>query len=240
MLSSLPHFLRWPLVSAVATAGHYDLISGQRIRRDLPCVKLGSDYGGWTVPTGWLTRDDICYCAGVGEDITFDLGLIGAFGCHVYAIDPTPRAVEHVRKNAQDQPNFHFEQVGLWNEDTTQRFYAPANPKHVSHSVMNLQKTGTYFEAECVRVSTLLARNGHENISLLKLDIEGAEYKVLDSLLEDGIRPKILCIEFDEAYHPLDAHFIKRIRSQVARLVSAGYSAAALESRCNYTFVLER
>ena len=237
MLGSLPHFLRWPLVSAVAKVAHHDLVSSQPLRRDLPCVKLGSDYGGWTVPTGWITAESVCYCAGVGEDITFDLGLIAAFGCHVHAVDPTPRAVAHVQKHARTEAKFHFEQVGLWNEDTTQRFYAPANPKHVSHSVMNLQKTDTYFEAECVRLSTLMARNGHQHIDLLKLDIEGAEYKVLESLLSDGIRPKILCIEFDEAYHPLDSQFIHRIRAHVSQWVGAGYTLAALESRCNYTLV---
>src|SRR3954453_24062721 len=48
---------------------------------DLGLEKIGSGYGGWIVPTAKIDRDWTCYCAGVGEDITFDLGLISRFGC---------------------------------------------------------------------------------------------------------------------------------------------------------------
>jgi hypothetical protein len=37
----------------------------------------------------------------------------------------------------------------------------------------------------------------HEHINLLKLDIEGAEIKVLEQMFDDNIYPNYLCIEFD-------------------------------------------
>lgn len=43
------------------------------VRDDL--VRLGSDYGGWWVPAGDVKPDVVAYCAGAGEDITFDLAL---------------------------------------------------------------------------------------------------------------------------------------------------------------------
>lgn len=49
--------------------------------------KLGSKYGGWIVPVDILDKNSICYCVGVGEDITFDLELIKRFDCQVYAFD---------------------------------------------------------------------------------------------------------------------------------------------------------
>jgi hypothetical protein len=45
---------------------------------DLRLERLGSDYGGWYVPIDRLAPHSICYLAGVGEDITFDLALIAA------------------------------------------------------------------------------------------------------------------------------------------------------------------
>src|SRR5215217_3108537 len=45
--------------------------------------RLGSRYGGWTIPTSLLSSDSICYSAGVGEDVTFDLALIERLGCDV-------------------------------------------------------------------------------------------------------------------------------------------------------------
>lgn len=39
---------------------------------------------------------------------------------------------------------------------------------------------------------------GHTQVDLLKLDIEGAEYEVLHSVLKEGIAIKMICVEFDQ------------------------------------------
>ncbi len=201
---------------------------GMAARGDLQ--RLGSSYGGWVVATSMLSEDSICYCAGVGEDISFDLALIEMFGCDVFAFDPTPRAVKYVEDNAVDVDRFHFYEVGLWSSHDTLRFYAPEDPAHVSHSVVNLQRTATFFEAECKRLSSLMEELGHDRLDLLKLDIEGAEYEVLDSLIEDGIEPSIICVEFD----PPDP--IRKNVSMVRKLKAYGYSLVSIDA-WNYTFV---
>ena len=66
------------------------------VQPELELQRIGSEYGGWIVPTALLREDWICYCGGVGEDITFDLGLIERYGCTVHAFDPTPRAISFV------------------------------------------------------------------------------------------------------------------------------------------------
>ncbi len=160
--------------------------------------KIGSDYGGWSVPVDCISQDWICYCGGVGEDITFDLGMIDRFGCSVWAFDPTPRAIRHVEDVAAAQPHFHFQPVGLWSHAATLRFYAPQNPDFVSHSALNLQQTSTFFEADCVSVREAMAAHGHDRIHLLKLDIEGAEHATLQAMLSDRIHPDVICLEIDQ------------------------------------------
>lgn len=193
-------------------------------------TRIGSKYGGWIIPEGVLNEDSICYCAGVGEDISFDLGLIERFGCHVWGIDPTPRAAAYVAKTAAGEARYHFVPEGLWLDDSVQRFYAPRNAEHVSHSIVNLQKTADFFEARCRRLSHLMAANGHKRIDLLKLDIEGAEYAVLQTLLEDNIQPTIVAVEFDQPT-PLE-----KIKHASEEMLHAGYGLAAIEL-WNYTFV---
>jgi hypothetical protein len=68
------------------------------------------------------------------------MALITA-GCEVFSIDPTPRAVSYAERIAASEPRFHLLAVGLWSENTKLRFYAPRDPSHVSHSVVNLQHT---------------------------------------------------------------------------------------------------
>lgn len=199
-------------------------------RQDL--IRLGTQYGGWWVPSSLLDSRSICYCAGVGTDISFDLGLIARFDCSVWAFDPTPRSVAWVGSQDHLDPRFTFLPVGLAAQDSSFRFYAPRDSSWVSHSLTNLQKTDSYFDAPCNSLATLLDTLGHSHIDLLKLDIEGAEHMVLESMLSDFILPKVLCVEFDQP-EPL-----RVTRKTVRRLKANGYALVNVEW-FNMTFVYE-
>lgn len=205
------------------------LLLRPRKRNDLQLLG-GTTYGGWVVPITLLARDAICYCAGVGEDISFDLELAKRFKCQVFAFDPTPRAIEHIRQNASDLPGFHFFDYGLWSSEANMKFYAPRNPQHVSHSILNLQRTKDFFIAPCKRLSLVMEELGHSRLDLLKLDIEGAEYEVIKSIIEDNLDIKVLCVEFDQ---PMS---IRRIIRTVHMIRDFSYSLVNID-RWDYTFV---
>ena len=237
LISRAAKKIRWELLTLLSNGLAKDLVTQAQICRMPGLEKIGSNFGGWIIPTHLIQPGSICYCAGVGEDITFDLSLISRFSCQVYAFDPTPKAKLYVRKHARQVSQFHFFDVGLWDKNEVLKFYAPANPAHVSCSILNLQKTREFFEAPCRRLSAIMLKNGHPKIDLLKLDIEGAEYRVVDSIIEDGLDIGIICVEYDEANHKLDNDYLDRIRRSVTRLCDCGYTLVALEPRCNYTFV---
>lgn len=213
-----------------------DYVTGLAVRPRADLQRLGDTYGGWVVPRSLLNSTSVVYCVGCGENISFDLDLISTFGCTVYGLDPTPRAVEFVRAAASREPRYRFESLGLWDEAKTLRFYAPRDPTHVSHSVLNLQQTSTFIELPVERLSRVMARHGHDRVALLKLDIEGAEYKVLQSVLDDGIAVSILCVEYDEFHHPIDADYRSRIRRSIRQLERHGFTMVEANAG-NYTFV---
>jgi FkbM family methyltransferase len=198
--------------------------------------RLGSLYGGWTIPVEIFDRSSICYCIGAGEDITFDLELIRRFGSQIFSYDPTPRAATHVQSLAANLGQYHFFPVGIWDENRIMRFYAPSNSAHVSHSIVNLQATDNYFEAQCTVLSTAFRENGHSYADLVKLDVEGAEYQILRSIIRDNLHIRVLCIEFDELHHPLDADYKSRIRKMIEELLEFGYQLIRVEGS-NYTFI---
>jgi len=228
--------------------------------------RIGSGYGGWIIPENWLQADAICYLIGAGEDISFDLGVADKYHCPVHIFDPTPRAVTHFdglienlkqgasTKCSTSTSGFYpeypaslagslfFHAFGIWNEDTTLRFFAPKNESNVSHSLVNLQQSERFIEVPVRRLSGVMQQLGHTKIDLLKLDIEGAEYQVIQSLLEDKIEVDILCIEFDEsAANHLDRHYLKRIEGALKDLIAAGFHVVAKEPSChNYTLVHQR
>jgi hypothetical protein len=73
---------------------------------------------------------------------------------------------------------------------------------------------------------------GHDFLDLLKLDIEGAEHLVIDSILAEDLRIRILCVEFDQ---PIP---IRRFLVTLKKLRSAGYRLVCVD-RLNYTFVCD-
>jgi hypothetical protein len=223
-------------------------------------VYIGTYYGGYTVPEGVIGKNSACLCFGAGEDISFEAGLAYKYGCRVIIFDPTPRAKEHfdnvvaaansgmafpINKSTSDFYFFtpgltnllSFDETGLWVRKITMKFYTPRNPEHVSHSCVNLQGTGSYFTAKVDRLKNILKKYGIKDPDLVKIDIEGAEYKVIDSIIDDGINIKVLCIEFNEAYMPIDNGWMKRVNESVNRLVVAGYSIFDVDENYNYTFL---
>jgi FkbM family methyltransferase len=192
-------------------------------------VRLGSKYGGWWVPADGLGRNSICYCVGVGEDATLDLALIERLHCEVVSLDPTPKAVSFM--STLDLPSqLRFVPVGIAGSDREARFFEPAADAYASFSMANLRRTDGFIVAPVRTLRSVMAELGHETVDLLKLDIEGAEYEVLDSLHRDDLYPPRLCIEFDQPYPILDTW------RAIRRLRRAGYQTVKVE-RFNVTFV---
>jgi FkbM family methyltransferase len=167
----------------------------------------------------------------VGEDITFDLALHER-GCTVVAIDPVPRAAAHVAAHGPRDDRFLFIPAGLAARDGVVSFYAPQDPAHVSYSMTNLQRTGTAEELPVKSLRSIMADTSHERIDILKMDIEGAEYDVLNQIIDGGPLPPVLCVEFDQP-----APLTKTLWT-VIRLRRRGYLVAKVE-RFNVTFLLK-
>lgn len=195
-------------------------------------VQVGTAQEGYVVPDAMPAESWICYCAGLGEEIAFELDLIQRYGCDVHAFDPTPRSIAFVRPLADANPRLHLHPVGLWSHDTEKIFWAPRDQSHVSYSIANIQRTDSYLVAPCRRMSTVMRELGHDRVDLLKLDIEGAEYGVLDSLEEDGIRPRLILVEM---------HVIETIDAVIASaraLQARGYVPVHVD-RAHVTWVFE-
>ena len=108
-------------------------------------------YGGYLLPESLLGADSVCYLAGTGEDISFDLGVIARFGCRVHSLDPVPRAAEHVAVAAAHEPRLVFHAGGALVPRRDLTFHAPREEGYVSQSAMNLHDTEPDFSAPAAR-----------------------------------------------------------------------------------------
>jgi FkbM family methyltransferase len=191
-----------------------------RKNADLPVERYGTDYGGWNILKGSLNPQSIVYSIGIGEDISFDTGIIGRFGCRVFAYDPTPKVANWL-KGRGIPVGFDFHEVGLAATDGRVEFFSPDNPDHVSHSAKpSAQHKGKMLYFEVRKLSTLMHQNQHNHIDLLKMDIEGFEYDVLKNILEEKLEVKQILVEF---HHGMYSFTNRNTLDAVNELRNAGY-----------------
>src|SRR5438309_2136048 len=93
----------------------------------------GTDYGGWPIVLGSLSRDTVVVDIGLGEDLSFSESLITKYGCAVFGFDPTPRSIAYVRRRSP--PNFSLFELGVSASGGDGVLYLPKNPAHVSGSL---------------------------------------------------------------------------------------------------------
>lgn len=180
--------------------------------------RFGTDYGGYFVRTEQLCADSIVYSFGLGEDVSFDLALIERFGCTVHAFDPTPRSIEWVKRQKLPE-RFVLHEVGLADFDGTASFAPPENPDHVSHQIAS-QRDAKCINLSVRRLTTLVRELGHQRIDILKMDIEGAEYAVIEEIGCIDPRPLQLLVEF---HHRRGGVRVTKTEAAIAKLNQAGY-----------------
>lgn len=187
-------------------------------------TRIGTDYGGWAVDLARLDARSTVYAVGVGEDISFDLGLIAAVSCEVHAFDPTPIAVAWMA-GQHLPPQLRFHPIGLAAADGEMAFQVPPIAGYHSFSLTADPAAAEHGVVRCPvrRLSTLLRDLGHDRLDLLKMDIEGFEYQVVANLLASPVRPIQLLVEF---HHGMYAHTAAETRAAVWALRDAGYRLA--------------
>ncbi|GAB3889394.1 hypothetical protein GCM10028825_24000 [Spirosoma agri] len=217
-------------------------------------------FHGYHIPDQFLTSKSVCYCVGAGEDVSFDTELKVIYDAQVYIFDPTPEGINHFQKlkdytvsgkpmtlhenapftyrTSTEQLNeITFVEVGVWDSKTTLKFYEPTRENYASHSVFLFKESGNYIEAPVDRLKNLMETLGHNSVDIVKLEIEGAEYTVIDTIVEDQLDVKIVLVEFDEVHNSTDKKFHFRIKRACDQLKKAGYVLVHSTDSMKRTFI---
>jgi FkbM family methyltransferase len=197
---------------------------------------FGNQYGGFYLAQNSIDKSSIVYSIGIGEDISFDQGIMDRYGCKVFAFDPTPKSVVWVKENVTTQ-NFVFSPIGVAKEKGSRKFYLPTNNNHVSGSIHDIKtiNNSNSINLRFDSLSNIMKDNNHLKLDLLKMDIEGAEYEVIDHIQKNNIDIKQVLVEF----HP---HFEKdgkkKTKKAIEKLEKMGYRCFGLSnSLLEYSFI---
>jgi FkbM family methyltransferase len=223
----LPDFIRkW----------RYRIFYGLFTSRNYNLVTLGDVAYGlqWTICPDGLNSESIIYSGGVGEDISFEHQLIKRFGCEVYLLDPSPTGVETMKRSENKNAKLRFFQLALAARPGLLKM---APPVAGNFSWFADKNAAAGIEVPSTDLSTLMAKNGHDHIDLLKLDIEGCEYEVIDDILNRHIPVRQICADFDYGYVPGVTRG-QAIRAML-KLHLRGYRLIKQDG-ANHTFILPR
>ncbi len=166
----------------------------------------------WTIVTRGLHADSVIYSGGVGEDITFEQELIRRFGVKIHIFDPAPVAARTIAKANND--HLLFRAVGL-SASTTGGFSIGGGTDDSTWL-----KAGGNEALPCTTLAHEMERNHDDSIDLLKIDIEGFEYEVLESCLAERIPIKQICVEFHDFFPEISK---AKTRDMIRTLDSHGF-----------------
>jgi FkbM family methyltransferase len=161
----------------------------------------GNTYGGFYVYPDILSKDSIVYSFGIGEDISFDRAIIENHKCCVFAFDPTPKSIAWIQ-NQTLPPGFTFFEYGIACETGFVNFNLPKNSNHVSGSIVKHHKVDESNNVSVLMkcLPEIITELGHNHVDVLKMDIEGSEYDVIDNILSSPIEIDQILLELHERF----------------------------------------
>jgi FkbM family methyltransferase len=206
--------------------------------------RLGTRYGGWWVDTRLVGPQPLLIDCGLGEDISFPAAFLQRFaGAHVIGVDPNPRSLAYCRAHCPS--GMEILENAFWTSSgESMTFHLPRGqdqlPKGADGVSGSLDASHEYveggerIETQTVDLDTLLAQAGRKDCDILKLDVEGAEYALLEALVASGrIRAaRQVLVEF---HHGVTRHTLDDTRRIVASMTAAGFRLMHSENR-NYIF----
>ena len=171
-------------------------------------------------------------------DVVFDIGANnGLFsllmlnnGCKkVYAFEPNQESLVNLKHMFRDTDKVTSVEKAVYTEDKDLEFFMdPNNTTIGSLSEQHLLSEGSNIQkiiVPAISLKTFIRDNNIDRISLVKIDIEGAEYEIIEHL-EDEVFNKI--DSFLIEYHD---NTDKRVVKMIDRLKSKGYDIKQIRNQ---------
>jgi hypothetical protein len=180
-----------------------------------PLTEVGTGSERWMVPAGTINGAWTCYCIGAGSDLAFDLELIRRYGATVRRLDPEKALRREAGPDVAADPRLTVIEAAVAPQDgTSESGETTSDGREPPRSLRSLME-----------------QLGDQQVQLLKLNIGGDEYGLLETLDLRSLGVRVLLVKLHATRRVDEAlRLLERLRSQ-------GYQPVHCTPRAGLTFV---
>lgn len=189
-----------------------------------------------------LTAESVVIDGGCSYEADFSVSLMRRYGLRAFGVDPTRKHAPALRALEVQYPGRFFyvpcaiaaaDGVLTFNESRTNE-----SGSLLQDHVNVIQDETTRYDVQALMLGSLLQRIGVETVDILKLDLEGAEYALLDTATREQLQP------FKQVFVEFHHHAVSRFQRAdslriVRRITDFGFSAISVDDH-NYLFYRAR
>ena len=189
-----------------------------------------------------LSTESVVIDGGCSYEADFSVSLIRRYGVRAFGVDPTRKHSAALRElEAQHPGRFVHVPCAIAAADGVLTFNESRTNESGSllqDHVNVIQDETTSYDVRAVTLESLLRCIGVDAVDLLKLDLEGAEYELLDSVTAEQLRP------FKQVFVEFHHHAVSRFQEAdslriVRRITEFGFNAISVDDH-NYLFYRAR
>lgn len=215
------------------------IIDRLHYKKKLGTKLVGEGGGSWVLNADQLKKTKpILFSGGVGHDISFEIAFARNYGGKIFLYDPSETGKNTMNKMGSIH-NLEFIQKALGREGQI-LLDPPANSDEGSWTLSTgldsrHPKSVTFDSVSIVNEIKIKCKNA-TYIDVVKLDIEGSEYDVIEELLKSDICVGQILVEFHDFFskeHALKTKKTKRL------LNDAGFSCI-YKKRYDHTYINTR
>jgi len=188
--------------------------------------------GNYKIFPNNISKDSIIYSCGIAKDISFDEAISKKFNCDVFMFDPTEESKKFMA--TVENPKLKFFNIGIWKFNGDIKFYYHA--KNSNLSATNLLKSENFFTLPCKSIDKLMTEHNQNRIDVLKMDIEGASFDILNDLFDKSIYPIQIVAELERPFFIFNSNiydlylYLYKRRKLHKRLKILGYEVVELDA----------
>ena len=164
------------------------------------------------------------------DSVVLDIGAnygeveknLSAIGCKVYAFEPHPVFFAMLQENYGDNDNIVLSNEAVWKRDEKRKFFFKRSASALNGGATlmsektNITNLNLNVDVECVDISRVI-HSIDGDIQVLKMDVEGAEYEILERILETESYKKIKSIYFEDHSRKMSSSNFHQLKDRILR-----------------------